>query len=84
MHRLYHRCKNVFTFFILVTLFTFFNVLYFPYVFKIKNVENLLSMQVNSEISMLHLTNDRPNCIDLLLLSTFFVSWWGYYMKVGI
>jgi len=28
-----HRCKNVFTFFILVTFFTFLNVFYFPNVF---------------------------------------------------
>jgi len=40
---------------------------------KIKNVENLLSMQAPSEISVLHLTNDRLNCSGLLLLSTFFV-----------
>ena len=33
---------------------------------------------------MLHLTNDRPNCSALLLLSTFFVSCWAYYMRVGI
>jgi len=25
-------------------------------------------MQANSEISVLHLTNDRPNCSGLLLL----------------
>jgi len=30
------------------------------------------------------LTNDRPNCSGLLLLSTFFVSCWAYYMRVGI
>jgi len=41
-------------------------------------------MQANSEISVLHLINDRPNCSGLLLLSTFFVSCWTYYMKVGI
>ena len=43
--------------------FTFINV------FKMKNVENLLSMQAPSEISVLHLTNDRLNCSGLLLLS---------------
>jgi len=39
-------------------------------------------MQANSEISVLHLTNDRLNCI--LLLSTIFVACWAYYMTVGI
>ena len=55
-------CKNVFYVFILVTFL------------KIKNVENLLSMQANSEISVLHLTNDRLNCSGLLLL--FQLSLW--------
>jgi len=41
-------------------------------------------MQANSENSVLHLTNDRPNYSGLLLLSTFFVSCWAYYMRVGI
>ena len=27
------------------------------------------------------LTNDRPKCSGLLLLSTFFVSCWAYYMR---
>ena len=36
-------------------------------------------MQANSEISVLYLTNERPNCSGLLLLSTFFVSCWAYY-----
>jgi len=36
-------------------------------------------MQANSEISVLHLINDRPNCSGLLLLSTIFVSCWAYY-----
>ena len=37
-----HRCKNVFTFFIHVAFFTFFNVFFiFPTFSKIKNVENL-------------------------------------------
>ena len=39
-------------------------------------------MQANSEISVLHLTNDRPNCSGLLLLSTVFVFCWAYYMRV--
>jgi len=39
-------------------------------------------MQANSEISVLHLTNDRPNCSGLLLLSTVFHSCWAYYMRV--
>jgi len=40
-------------------VFTFLTFFYFPYVFKNKkNVENLLSMQAHSEISVLHLTND--------------------------
>ena len=48
---LVHRCKNVFlTFFNSCRVFYVFNVFYFPYVFKIKNVENLLSVQANSEI----------------------------------
>ena len=77
--------KNVFfTFFILVTFLRFLTFSYFLYVFKIKNVENLLSLQAYSEISVLHLTNDRFNCSGLLLLSTFFVSCWAYYMRVGI
>jgi len=38
-------------------------------------------MQANSEISVLHLTNDRPNCNGLLLLLTVFVSSWAYYMR---
>jgi len=33
----------------------------------------MLSMQAPSEISVLHLTDDRLNCSGLLLLSTFFV-----------
>jgi len=43
-------------------------------------------MQANSEISVLHLTNDRrrPNCSGLLLLVTIFVACWAYYMRVGI
>jgi len=41
-------------------------------------------MQANSEISVLHLTNDRLNCNGLLLLSTIFVACWAYYMRVGI
>jgi len=41
-------------------------------------------MQTNSEISVLHLINDRLNCIGLLLLSTIFVACWAYYMKAGI
>jgi len=39
-------------------------------------------MQANSEIFVLHLTNDRPNCSGLLLLSTVFHSCWAYYMRV--
>ena len=42
--------KNVFYVFLLLSRFYVFNVFYFPYVFKIKNVENLLSLQDNSEI----------------------------------
>ena len=41
-------------------------------------------MQVNSEIPVLHLTNDRLNCSGLVLLSTIFVAFWAYYMRVGI
>ena len=42
-------------------------------------------MHANSEIYVLHLTDDRPNCSGLLLLSTFFVSFcWAYDMRVGI
>jgi len=37
-------------------------------------------MQANSEISVLHLTSDRLNCSGLLLLSSFFVACWAYYM----
>ena len=69
-----HRCKNVFTCFILVTFLRFFNVFIFRTFFKIKIVENLLSMQADSEISVLHLTNDRLNCIGLLLLTCFQLS----------
>ena len=39
-------------------------------------------MQANSEISVLHLTNDRLKCSSLLLLSTIFVACWAYYMRV--
>jgi len=39
-------------------------------------------MQANSEMSVLHLTNDRPNCSGLLLLSTFFVSLLGLLYEV--
>jgi len=39
--------------------------------FKIKNVESLLSMQANSDISVLHLTNDRLNCSGLLAFMNF-------------
>jgi len=35
-------------------------------------------MQANSEISVLHLTNDRLNCSGLLLLSTIVVACWAY------
>ena len=62
-------------------VFTFF---IFHTFLKIINVENLLSLQANSEISVLHLTNDRLDCSSLPLLSTFFVSCWAYYMTVGI
>ena len=66
------------------TFFYVLNVFFiFRTVLKLKNVENLLSIQANSEISVLHLTNDRPNCSGGLL-STFFVSSWTYYMRVGI
>ena len=41
-------------------------------------------MQVNSEISVLHLTNDGLNCSGLLLLSTIFVACWASYKRVGI
>ena len=51
---------------------------------KIKNVENLLSVQANSEIPVLHLSNDRLNCSGLLLLSTIFVACLAYYIRVGI
>ena len=80
------RCKNVFTFFLFLSRFLRFLTFFFIFrtFLKIKNVEKLLSMQANSEISALHLTNDRPNCSGLLLLSTFFVSWSTYYMRVGI
>jgi len=47
-----HRCKNVFKFIILVTFLrflTFFIVRTFSKITK-KNVENLLSMQDNSDI----------------------------------
>jgi len=68
--------KNVFLRFSFLSRFlTFFFI--FRTFFKIKNVEKieyLLSMQVNSEISVLHLTNDRLNCSGLLLLSTIFVA----------
>jgi len=60
------------------------NVLYFPSFFKNKNVDNLLSMQANTEISVLYLANDRLNCSGLLLLSTIFVACWAYYMTVDI
>ena len=40
--------KNVFTFFYSCHVFTFLT--FFPYVFKIKNVGNLLSIQASSEI----------------------------------
>ena len=36
-------------------------------------------MQANSEISGLHLINDRLNCRGLLLLSTIFVACRAYY-----
>jgi len=74
--------KNVFYVFILVTFFNVFFI--FRTFLKIKNVENLLCMQANSEISVLYLNNDRPNCSDLLLPSTIFVACWAYYMRVGI
>jgi len=35
-------------------------------------------MQAHSEISVLHLTNDRLNCSGLLLLSTILVACWAY------
>ena len=77
--------KKRFLRFLFLSRFYVFNVFFnFPYLFKIKNVENWLSVQANSEIFVLHLTNDRPNCSGLLLLSTFFVSCWAYYMRVGI
>jgi len=80
-----HRCKKTFFYvFYSCHVFYVFNVFYFPHVFKNKNVENLLSMQANSEISVLHLTNHRHNCSGLVLLSTFFVSSWAYYIKGGI
>jgi len=41
-------------------------------------------MQANSEISVLHLTNDRLNCSVLLLRSTNVVACWAYYTRVGI
>jgi len=44
-------------------------------------------MQANSEISVLHFTNDRLNCSGLLFLSTMFVAWLAgpiIYMRVGI
>jgi len=41
-------------------------------------------MQANSEISVLHLTNNRLNCSGLLLLSTTFVACSAYYTRVGI
>jgi len=44
----------------------------------------MLSMQANSDISVLHLTNDRLNCSGLVLLSTIFVACWAYYIRVGI
>ena len=44
----------------------------------------LVSVQANSEISVLHLINDRPNCSGILLLSTFFVSCYAYYMRICI
>ena len=41
-------------------------------------------MQANSErFSVLDLTNDRLNCIGLMLLLTIFVAWWAYYMRVN-
>jgi len=74
-----HRCKNVFYFFYSCRVFNVFNVFYFPYVFKNTNIENLFSVQANSEISVLHLINDRPNCSGLVLFSTFFGSCCAYY-----
>jgi len=52
LHVLVHRIdvKNVFCVFYSCHVFLrFFNVFYFPYVFKIKNVGNLLSTQAHSE-----------------------------------
>ena len=78
-----HRCKKRFFVFYYRQVFTFLTF-FFRTFFKIKNVENLLSVQANGEISVLHLTNDRLNCSGLLLLSTIFVACWAYYMRVGI
>ena len=80
-----HRCKKRFFTFLFLSRFLRSNVFFiFRTFFKIKNVENLLSMQANGEVSVLHLTNDRLNCSGLLLLSTIFVACWAYYMRVGI
>ena len=48
MATLAQRCKKRF--------FTFFNSFHFPYDFKNKNVEKLLSMQANSEITFSYAT----------------------------
>ena len=54
--------------------YAFLTFLFSARFLKIKIVENVLSMQADSEISVLHLTNDRLNCIGLLLLTCFQLS----------
>jgi len=77
--------KNLFYVFYYCHVFYVFNVFFiFRTFFTIKNVENLLSLQANSEVSVLHFTNDWLNCSGLLLLSTIFAACWAYYMRVCI
>jgi len=71
--------KKVFNVFLFLSRFYVFSV----FLFSVKNVENLLSVQANSEISVLHFTNDTLNCSGLLLLSTIFVACWAYYNYKG-
>ena len=41
---------------------------------QVQNLYKILKYQINKNVSLTHLTNDRPNYRGLLLLSTFFVS----------
>ena len=92
-----HRWKNVFLRFLFLSRFYVYNVfLFFRTFFKQKTLKicflcklivrfNFLkSTFLNTRSNCASLNNDRPNCSGLLLLSTFFVSCWAYYMRVGI